>query len=99
MLRPLSRVRVVGINTPLRIYELLEIKAEAPRPLVEAAKIWEQAIGLYEECKFGEAAALFAAIGEKDDGDRTAPFYRDRCEKYAAGGPPADFTLDNLTEK
>ena len=97
--RPLSRVRVVGINTPLRIYELLEIRAEAPRPLVEAAKFWEEAMGLYEEGKFGEAAAIFAAIGEKDGEDRTAPFYRDRCEKYAAGGPPPDFPVDNLTEK
>jgi adenylate cyclase len=97
--RPLSRVRVVGIDTPLRIYELLEIRKEAPGALIEAAKLWEEAMGLYEERKFVEAAALFAAIGERNGEDRTAPFYRTRCENYAAGGPPPDFPVDNLTEK
>jgi adenylate cyclase len=99
VIRPLSRVRVVGINTPLRIYELMEIRAEAPESLIETADLWEQAMGLYEGGKFGEAAALFAAIGEKDGEDRTAPFYRARCESCAAGGPPPDFPVDNLTEK
>jgi class 3 adenylate cyclase len=99
LIRPLSRVRVVGINTPLRLYELLEIRADASRLLVEAVEIWERAMGLYEEGKFGEAAALFAAAGEKDGGDQTAPFYRTRCEHYAVDGPLPDFPVDNLTEK
>jgi adenylate cyclase len=99
LIRPLSRVRVVGINTPLRLYELLEIRAEAPASLVEAAGLWERAMGLYEEGKFGEAAALFASVGGKNGEDQVAPFYRGRCENYAAGGPPPDFPVDNLTEK
>jgi adenylate cyclase len=98
VVRPLSRVRVVGINTPLRLYELLDIRAEAPA-LVEAAGLWERAMGLYEEGKFGEAAAAFAAIGEKNGEDQVAPFYRTRCENYAAGSLPQDFPVDNLTEK
>jgi adenylate cyclase len=98
VIRPLSRVRVVGINTPLRIYELREIRAEAPPALIETEGLWEQALSLYEGGKFGEAAAAFAAIGETDGEDRTAPFYRTRCENYA-GGPPPDFPVDNLTEK
>jgi adenylate cyclase len=99
LIRPLSRVRVVGINTPLRLYELLEIRAEAPESLIEAAGLWERALGLYEEGKFGEAAAAFTVAGEKNGEDKTAPFYRTRCESYASGGPPPDFPVDNLTEK
>jgi adenylate cyclase len=99
LIRPLSRVRVVGINTPLRLYELLEIRTEAPQSLVEMVDLWERALGLYEEGKFGEAAALFAAAGEKDGEDQVAPFYRTRCENYTAGSPPPDFPVDNLTEK
>jgi adenylate cyclase len=97
--RPLSQVRVVGINTPLRLYELLEIKVEAQGTLIEAAEIWEQAMNLYEEGKFGEAAALFTAAGQYNREDGAAPFYRSRCESYAADGPPQDFPVDNLTEK
>jgi adenylate cyclase len=99
LIRPLSRVRVVGINTPLRLYELLEIREEAPGALVEMTGLWEQAMGLYEEGRFSEAAAAFAVIGGKDGEDQVAPFYHARCENYAAGGPPPDFPVDNLTEK
>jgi adenylate cyclase len=99
LLRPLSRVRVVGINTPLRLYELLEVRADAPESLIEMTGRWERAMGLYEEGKFGEAAALFAAVGGKNGEDQVAPFYRTRCENYAAGGSPPDFPVDNLTEK
>ncbi|MDR2160134.1 MAG: CHASE2 domain-containing protein [Treponema sp.] len=98
-LRPLSRVRVVGINTPFRLYELLDTRAEAPAPLLEAAARWERALGLYEEGAFGEAAAAFAAVAGNDGEDKAALFYRGRCETYAAGGPPPDFPVDNLTEK
>jgi len=43
VLRPLSRVRVVGINTPLRLYELLGIRSDAPPALLDMVKRWESA--------------------------------------------------------
>ncbi|MDR1618048.1 MAG: adenylate/guanylate cyclase domain-containing protein [Treponema sp.] len=99
VIRPLSRVRVVGVETPLRLYEILETRTEALEAVIEMAGLWERAFGLYEEGKFGEAAVLFAGIAQKDGKDQVAPFYLKRCETYGAGGPPPDFPVDNLTEK
>jgi adenylate cyclase len=99
VIRPLSRVRVVGVETPLRLYEILETREEAPKSMVETAGLWERAFGLYEGGKFSEAAALFAGIAQRDREDQVAPFYLKRCETWAAGSPPPDFPVDNLTEK
>ncbi|MDR2073151.1 MAG: adenylate/guanylate cyclase domain-containing protein, partial [Spirochaetaceae bacterium] len=48
VLRPLSRVRVVGISTPVRLYELLDFRNDAPPTLLEAVQAWEAAFKAYE---------------------------------------------------
>jgi class 3 adenylate cyclase len=102
VLRPLSRVRVVGINTPLRLYELLDIRQDAPPPLLEMVKYWEQGFSLYEQKDFSAASNIFQAIYRQNESDLAAKKYYDRCEKYIAS-PPDDSSwdsgIDNLTEK
>jgi len=102
VLRPLSRVRVVGINTPLRLYELLDIASEAPPELFEMVKSWEQAFGLYEARDFLAAQNIFKTICLKNDADMAAKKYLGRCAKYLASAPDEktwDNGVDNLTEK
>jgi adenylate cyclase len=102
ILRPLSRVRVVGINTPLRLYELLDIASEAPADLKAMVKSWEQGFGAYENRDFLAAQNIFKTICQRDSGDLAAKKYLDRCTKYLAA-PPDDAAwdggVDNLTEK
>jgi class 3 adenylate cyclase len=102
MLRPLSRVRVVGVNTPLRLYELLDLKETASPELTAMIPRWEQAFAAYEARNFAEALDAFKPIYEANDEDRATKLYIDRCEKYLAA-PPADEKwdngVDNLTEK
>jgi adenylate cyclase len=102
ILRPLSKVRVVGINTPLRLYELLDIASEAPPELPAAVKSWEQAFGFYEKKDFLAAKNIFELICMNNSADMAAKKYLDRCIKYIAA-PPAtkvwDNGVDNLTEK
>ena len=102
ILRPLSRVRVVGINTPLRLYELLDIASQAPVELPQMVKSWEEAFGLYEKRDFTAARDLFQSICEKNDADKTAQKYHKRCVKYIASAPDEkawDNGVDNMTEK
>jgi len=102
VMRPLSRVRVVGINTPLRLYELLDIASEAPPELLQMVKDWEQAFGLYEKRDFLAAQKIFEAICMKNSADLAAKKYLNRCVKYAASAPDEknwDNGVDNLTEK
>jgi adenylate cyclase len=102
ILRPLSRVRVVGINTPLRLYELLDIRADAPPALLDMVKRWEQGFALYEQKDFLAAGNVFKAIFQQNNADLAAKKYYDRCNKYAASPPDDkewDEGVDNLTEK
>jgi adenylate cyclase len=102
IVRPLSRVRVVGVNTPLRLYELLDLKEGASPELTGMIPRWEQAFKAYEERNFAEALNVFKPIYDENDRDRVAKLYIDRCEKYLTA-PPADEKwdngVDNLTEK
>jgi adenylate cyclase len=100
ILRSLDRVRVVGVNTPLRLYELLETREEASQTLNAMVKTWEEAIKIYENQDFSGACSLFTSLLEKNAADQTAKLYIGRCEQYLKEPPPANWDgVRNLTEK
>jgi class 3 adenylate cyclase len=100
--RGLSRVRVVGVDTPLRLYELLDLRENAPEAMLDMLGLWDRGFSAYEGRNFPEALELFKTIYRENNRDRVAKLYLDRCEKYIAV-PPAPETwdngVDNLTEK
>jgi adenylate cyclase len=102
--RSLDRVRVVGINTPVRLYELLGLRSE-PDPQggagTEAAlAAWEEALARYEKREFQVAAEMFYAILARDETDGVARLYMNRCKKYIATPPSADWDgINILTQK
>jgi len=102
LLRRLDRVRVVGINTPLRLYEVLGISSEHLENSNEqmAVKIWEQGIDLFEGRDFGQALNLFKSVKQIQKDDLVADLYIERCKDYMKEPPPADWdAVRNLTEK
>jgi adenylate cyclase len=100
LLRSLDRVRVVGIQTSLRLYELLDYRDNAGRDLLDLTAAWETAIGAYEDRDFHTARRLFAAVAEKNAQDRTALLYLRRCEQYLREPPSPDWDgVNDLTEK
>jgi adenylate cyclase len=100
LVRPLSRVTVVGIPVPLRLFELLEIKSDAPQSMLEMVKAWGKAFEAYENRDFESAKKTFTEIFQKDEGDSTAELYIDRCVRYITTPPPKEWDgVDNLTEK
>jgi adenylate cyclase len=100
VIRPLSRVTVVGIPTPLRLFELLEIREDAPAQLLDTVGVWEQGFAAYENREFPKAGEIFAELYRQDRGDDVAKLYLDRCEKYIKTPPAPDWSgVDNLTEK
>jgi class 3 adenylate cyclase/CHASE2 domain-containing sensor protein len=102
VLRPLSRVRVVGINTPLRLYELLEIADSASPELLKMVKNWEKALNFYEKRNFTSAQGIFQTICDKNNNDKAAKKYLNRCIKFITkplDEKSWDNSVDNLTEK
>ncbi|MDR2080112.1 MAG: adenylate/guanylate cyclase domain-containing protein, partial [Treponema sp.] len=80
--RGLSRVRVVGVDTPLRLYEVLELREGAPQAVLDMLNNWNRAFSVYENQGFPEALNLFNAIYQENQQDRVAKLYLDRCRKY-----------------
>ncbi|MCL2558570.1 MAG: adenylate/guanylate cyclase domain-containing protein, partial [Treponema sp.] len=100
IVRPLSRVTVVGIPAPLRLYELLDIREEAPPELIKATENWEKAFAAYEGRNFAWAQKAFAELRRLNPEDSVAKFYAERCARYQAEPVSADWDgVDNLTEK
>jgi adenylate cyclase len=98
--RSLDRVRVVGINTSIRIYELLEIKTDASADLLINVSQWEKALSEYENRQFNQALGIFTCIFEANHDDGVAQYYIRQCEKYLKNPPPQDWDgVNNLTEK
>ncbi|MDR3020069.1 MAG: CHASE2 domain-containing protein [Treponema sp.] len=100
LLRRLDRVRVVGINTPLRLYELLGIYETAFEDERNAVIKWEKALDLYETMQFTQALEMFNSLYQTDPNDKVAGLYIERCEAYLKDPPPANWdAVKNLTEK
>ena len=100
IVRPLSRVTVVGIPVPLRLYELLELREDASPEMLKMIEAWEDAFKDYESRNFEKAKKIFTAIYQKYPDDKVAKLYLDRCDKYIVDPPPESMGgVDNLTEK
>lgn len=91
--REIDRVRVVGRDTPVRIYEPLgfEIDDERERDL----EAFAEALAAYRAHEFGEAAAMFGDLAERDP---VAAAFVERSWTLLAEAPPDDwdgvFTFD-----
>ena len=100
LLRRLDRVRVVGINTPLRLYELLNLYEKADTAAKNNVLLWEKAMDSYEGRQFETALKQFRSLSANNPNDKTAALYEARCMKFINNAPPADWdAVNNLTEK
>ncbi|MHC6202703.1 CHASE2 domain-containing protein [Breznakiellaceae bacterium SP9] len=100
VLRPLDRVRVVGIDTPLRLFELLALKDGSGDALFESVAAWTAALQRYEDKDFAAAAECFQKLAAQNASDRVARLYLARCRAYLKNPPPKDWdAVNNLTSK
>jgi adenylate cyclase len=99
MCRSLDRVRVVGFNTPVRLYELWGLRDEMGARETEYLAAWEKAVGLFEKGFFAMAEESFLSLTKKIPEDKTAQRYVERCLEYAGSPPDAWEGITNLTEK
>ncbi|MDR0708552.1 MAG: CHASE2 domain-containing protein [Spirochaetaceae bacterium] len=97
--RSLDRVRVVGINTPVRLYELLDLREDTDAGQAEYLAAWEKAIGLFEQGFFAQAGELFSLMTKKMPQDNTAKLYAEWCINYIDMPPDNWDGVHNLREK
>ena len=75
IVRSLDRVRVVNVNTPLRLYELLETKESATPALLAYVEEWEKAFALFEAKDYQKAYDAFQALSAQNPLDNVVKYY------------------------
>ena len=80
--RRLDRVRVVGINEPVQLYELLDRKSQADALTREKADRFEAALRLFDGRSWEKAARAFAVCVKADPQDATARLYYKRSVEF-----------------
>jgi adenylate cyclase len=95
--RELDKIRVVGKQLPVTIYEPLE----GLSLLDEAqARRFETALGLYRQRDWARARAEFNAVLDAAPGDKPSKIYIERCEYFISNPPPPEWDgVFNRAEK
>jgi len=86
IVRSLDRVRVVNVNTPLRLYELLETREEASTELLKYVDDWEKAFALFEAKDYKSAAEQFKALTAQNEKDNVVRYYLGLLESFFLKG-------------
>lgn len=98
--RKLDRVRVVGIETPVQLYNILCVRAEATGPMVAFVDRFNLAIDAYREKRFGDAILLFNKCQDLFPEDGATRIFLDRVNALVRDGVPPDWSdIINMTTK
>ena len=82
----LDRVRVVNINTPIGLYELIEEKSLASPELLDYVQNWENAMAEFNNRNYTKAKELFSSLAEKNEKDNVAKYYIHLLDDYFLKG-------------
>lgn len=98
--RRLDKVRVVGIKTPVALYELLGTKAGLDENIIQMTAKWTQAMELFDARDYSKAREVFEKIIAENPDDGVARLYSLRCGKFLENPPEKDWDgVFNLNQK
>ena len=89
--RQLGWIRVVGVNKPLRIYEILDLYSDAPQALHTLVEFFHSAPNLFEAGKWNEAETAFKRVLEIFPEDGPSCLYLNRCRLFFDNPPSTDW--------
>jgi adenylate cyclase len=87
--RPMGDFLLAGKSTPVRVCELLGLKANADERQRWLCSEFGVALNAYARQQWADASGKFSHILDAFPEDGPSRFYHQRCEQYAAA-PPAD---------
>ncbi|XXF77536.1 adenylate/guanylate cyclase domain-containing protein [Myxococcaceae bacterium GXIMD 01537] len=88
--RELDRVRVAGKTEAVTVFELLALKGRLPEPQRVTVERYHEALALYRQARFAEAAAVLEAQAKVDPDDGPTQALLERCREYEKS-PPEKF--------
>lgn len=88
--RRLDKVRVIGINKPVQLYNILGFRKEMPENELAEIDAFHEALDTYLRKDFAKAGKMFLAADKMiEGGDGAAVVFADRCRGYIENGVPA----------
>jgi hypothetical protein len=91
---------VVGINEPVRLYELLETAENAFPQQKRLVEVFHQALDCFENRNWNQSTEGFREVLSIVNDDAPAQKYLDRCLNCLANPPPDTWDgVYTLTEK
>jgi len=98
--RKLDRVRVVGIQQPVRLYELLDEPEFASDEELERVRRFHTSLEFFEEKRWDEALEGFQKLSDENPDDGPVNTYIKRCLEYRRKAPPENWDgIFNLSMK
>lgn len=89
--RELDLIRVMGITTPVRIYELIARKGEMKENQKKAFAYFARGLELYREQQWDEAKKYFNAVYKFIPEDPPSTNFIERCNEFKAAPPAKDW--------
>lgn len=86
IVRSLDRVQVVNVVTPIRLYELLDLRETADENLLDYVASWEDAMKVFESGDYAKALEMLKKLSELRPEDNTAKYYIELIEKFFIKG-------------
>ncbi|MBQ7159966.1 MAG: CHASE2 domain-containing protein [Treponema sp.] len=88
--RPFDRVRVVGKEQPVQLYNILGFKSELSSVELEMTEVFKGAIDAYLKRDFKKAEQIFMEAN-KVMPDETSIMFAERCREYMSANLPDDW--------
>lgn len=99
VVRRLDKVRVMGISTPVQLYEVIGYDTEIPSEKRKLIDTFHNGLDLYLSGNYREAELIFSKL-YKDCGDMPSKTYMERCAGFMKNPPPAGWDgVYNMTSK
>lgn len=86
VLRRLDRVRVVNVNTPIRLYEPLCEKANADENVLKYCAVWNKVMDEFESGQYDKALEMFRKLKNARSTDNVASYYINLLENFFVKG-------------
>jgi class 3 adenylate cyclase len=98
--RRLDRIRVAGMNEPVRIYELLALAKNVDPALQRKLELFHNALELFEKRNWPAAAVIFKQILDSSPDDSPSVLYFNRCQNYLERSPDSNWDgVYNIKQK
>lgn len=98
--RRLDRVRVVGVNEPVRLFEIVDEADGVTDEVTQRIDEFHRGLQLFEGQEWGEARGIFSRINKAFPDDGPSKLFLNRCTRFQKESPPDGWDgVVNLTRK